>query len=146
VITLHERISRIVEHSLPGTLIPVSSLRKLLEHNSPEPRTVADPGLSLMEIAQRCAARGRRSKPVATATVRSWIRNGLRGVKLQAFPWGRTYRVTEEALDRFLRALQKVSTDAAKDLRGEVPAVTQGTIKKEIEAARDRYSRVRKHE
>jgi len=146
VMTLHDRISRIVEHSLPGTLVPISSLRELLEHTSQEPRTVADPGLSLVEVAQRCAARGNRSKPVTTATVRNWIRKGLRGVKLQAFPWGSTYRVTEEALDRFIRAPQKVPTDAAEVLRGEVLAVTKGTIKEEIEAARDRYSRVQKHE
>jgi len=84
---LHDRLSRMIEHSLPGTLVPVSSLRELLEIYPQEARTAADPGLSLVEVAQRCAARGNRSKPVTTATVRRWIRNGLRGVKLQAFPW-----------------------------------------------------------
>src|SRR4051812_11966200 len=107
VMNLHDRLSRMIEHSLPGTLVPVSSLRELLEIHPQEAHTVADPGLSLVEVAQRCAARGNRSKPVTTATVRRWIRNGLRGVKLQAFPWGTTYRVTEEALNRFIRTLQK---------------------------------------
>lgn len=141
--TLHERLSRIVESALPGTLIPVSSLRELLEAHQAEtglPSTASsgDPGLSLEEVAERCAARGRRRKPVGTATVRSWIRTGLRGVKLNAFRWGSTYRVTEDALERFILAVQAAKDDA-EDPRAN-DAAGPRTIQEEIEAAYARYS------
>ena len=128
--TLHERLSRMVESALPGTLVPISSLRELFEHHQPETRS-ADPGLSLEEVAERCAARGSRSKPVGTAAVRKWIRTGLRGVKLEAFPWGMSYRVTEAALARFILALQGKQV-AAEDPRGkDPPAMAPRTIKDE---------------
>jgi hypothetical protein len=128
-----------VESALPGALVPVSSLRELLGHHQPETRN-ADPGLSLEEVAERCAARGNRSKPVGTAAVRKWIRTGLRGVKLEAFPWGMRYRVTEEALARFILALQGKQVDAGDPKGKEVPATARHTIEDEIAAARARYS------
>lgn len=138
---LHERLSRMVESALPGTLVPVSSLRELLEHHQPETRN-ADPGLSLEEVAERCAARGNRGQPVGTAVVRKWIRTGLRGVKLKAFPWGKSYRVTEDALAHFILALPGEQVDA-EDPRGkEVPATALCTIEDEIAAACARYSQM----
>src|SRR4028119_2400202 len=139
-ITLRERLSRMVESALPGALVPVSSIRELLEHHQPEIRN-ADPGLSLEEVAERCAARGKRSKPVGTAAVRKWIRTGLRGVKLKAFPWGMSYRVTEDALANFILALQGEQVDAEDPAGEEVHAAVPRTIEDEIAAARAHYSR-----
>jgi hypothetical protein len=136
--SLHERLSRMVESALPGTLVPVSSLRELLENHQSETRA-ADPGLSLEEVAQRCAARGSTTKPVGTATVRKWIRTGLGGVKLTAFPWGTTYRVTEEAVERFILALQTDKRDARS--HAQAASRTPSTIEDEIAAAEARYSR-----
>jgi hypothetical protein len=159
--TLHEHLSRMVESALPGTLVPVSSLRELLETHQPESRN-ADPGLSLEEVAERCAARGNRRKPVGTATVRRWIRSGLRGVKLKAFPLGMSYRVTEDALAGFIFALQGEPADAENEAGKTVRPTAHGnlaakrgaagvhpashataphTIEDDIAAARARYSR-----
>jgi hypothetical protein len=138
--TLHERLFRMVESALPGTLVPVSSLRELLENHQPESHS-ADPGLSLEEVAERCAARGNRRKPVGTAAVRRWIRTGLRGVKLKAFPLGMSYRVTEDALARFIFALQGEPVDAQAGTETSIPAMAPRTIEEEIAAARARFSR-----
>jgi hypothetical protein len=118
--TLHDRLSQMVDAALPGTLVPVSSLRELLDHHQSETR-YADPGLSLEEVAERCAARGNRTKPVGTPTVRKWIRTGLRGVRLKAFPWGMSYRVTEQALASFILALQGGRGDAGDQRKPTSP-------------------------
>jgi hypothetical protein len=138
--TLHDRLSRMVDAALPGTLVPVSSLRELLDHHQSETRDT-DPGLSLEEVAERCAARGNRTKPVGTATVRKWIRTGLRGVRLKAFPWGMSYRVTEQALASFIFALQGGRDDAEDPTGTDVPVVPPRTMEDKIAAARARYSR-----
>lgn len=121
---LHERIALMVEYALPGTLIPVDSLRELLDV---EEGTDTDPGLSLDEVARRCAALGGKGVPVQTATVRKWIRTGLAGEKLSAFAWGRTYRVRKSALAAFL--------DAVQGSEPRVPGVRAGDTGQSIDNA-----------
>jgi hypothetical protein len=105
---LHERLTLMVQHALPGTLIPVDSIRALLI----EDRLPRMPGLSLDEVAQRCAALGSRKEPVKRSAVRKWMRTGLRGVRLSAFPWGKTFRVHEAALEEFICAVQNAPEGA----------------------------------
>lgn len=165
---LHERLALMVEHALPGTLVPIDSLRELLnaaDASGSADQSESDPGLSLEEVARRCAALG-STAPVQTSAVRKWIRHGLAGVKLSAFAWGRSYRVREDALSAFLNAIQsaKPRTPAGRhvvptrpighvdDPRGAataalpapievLPSSTQSSIQDDIAASRRRVAR-----
>lgn len=105
---LHERLTLMVQHALPGTLIPVDSIRALLVEDR-LPARVSVPGISLVEVAERCACLGSRKQPVKPSAVRKWMRTGLRGVRLSAFAWGKTFRVHERALEEFIRDVQNAS-------------------------------------
>lgn len=56
-------------------------------------------GLSLTQTAA-CAG-------VQVETVRRWICDGVRGVKLQAIRVGNRWRISEQALKEFIEALQR---------------------------------------
>lgn len=133
---LHERLTLLVRHALPGTLIPVDSLRELLEEH--QRSAAVAPGYSLEEVASRCAALGAGGKPVQPSAVRKWIRDGLRGVRLTAFSWGNTYRVREDALNEFILAIQN-----APRRNGRAPAVPPdaASIREEIASSRQKYAR-----
>jgi len=105
IIPLHERLSLLVQHALPGTLIPVDSIRQLLTEDAESP-ALAAPGMSLEQVALRCAGLLHGGRPVQLPAVRKWIRSGLRGVKLSAFEWGQTYRVHEEEFEAFVEAVK----------------------------------------
>lgn len=132
-IPLHEQLSSMVQHAPPGTLIPVDSIRELLRQEQVRAASVS--GLSLEEVAQRCATPGSRNKPVQPSTVRKWIREGLRGVRLTAFRWGKSYRVTEEALREFISAVREAPVHSA-------PLVIPGarSLEDEVAAARQRFA------
>jgi len=134
LLPLRERLSLMVQHAVPGTLIPVDSLRELLGEE--QARAASAPGLSLEEVAQRCVAPGSRNKPVQPSTVRKWIREGLRGVRLTAFQWGKSYRVREDALREFIKAVQEAPVHTAPPI---IPSGL-GNIEDEIAAARQRFA------
>ena len=134
LVLLHERLSSIVRHALPGTLIPVDSIRELLHQE--QAGTASASGLSLEEVAQRCAPPGSRNKPVQTSTVRKWIREGLRGVRLTAFRWGKSYRVTEDALQEFIRTVRDASAHRTPPIVPSRPV----SVEDEIAAARRRFT------
>jgi hypothetical protein len=113
----------------------VDSIRELLHQE--QPCTASVPGLSLEEVAQRCTPLGSRNKPVQTSTVRKWIREGLRGVRLTAFRWGKSYRVTEDALREFFRTVENASAHRAPPIVPSGP----GSVEDEVEAARRRFAR-----
>jgi len=131
---LHERLSLMVQHAPPGTLIPVDSIRALLEDDR---LRAAAPGLSLEEVAHRCAARGAGGKAVQPSAVRKWIREGLRGVRLEAFPWGKTYRVREDALDEFILA---VANAPPRRVRRPVTATNADSVRGEIASSRRKFA------
>jgi len=131
---LHERLSLMVQHAPPGTLIPVDSIRALLENDRP---SVAAPGFSLEEVADRCAARGAGGKAVQASAVRKWIREGLRGVRLEAFLWGRTYRVREDALDEFIHAVENAPPHRG---RQRATATDADSVRHEIASSRRKFA------
>lgn len=132
---LHERLSSMVEHALPGTLIPVDSIRQLLTEEASSQVATA-PGVSLEEVARRCAPLVHGGKPVQLPAVRRWIRVGLRGVRLSAFQWGLTYRVHDADLDCFIEA---VSNAPARRDRKQLSVADQTGILAEIGEARNRF-------
>jgi hypothetical protein len=143
--TLIERLNGLVRFAPPGTLVPVESLREMIEDADPEPPAAATPGLSLSEVAERCAEiRGEGARRVPTrGAVRKWIREGLRGVKLEAYSFGRSYRVTEEALGRFVervRLAEQRRPPRSPQLRMPVEG---GDAKAEIASAKRRFGRER---
>jgi hypothetical protein len=131
---LHERLSLMVQHAPPGTLIPVDWLRALLEDDRPRG---AAPDFSLEEVADRCAARGAGGKAVQAAAVRKWIREGLRGVRLEAFLWGKTYRVREDALDEFIRAVENAPP---RHGRRRAAATDADAVRSEIASSRRKFA------
>ena len=131
---LHERLSLMIQHAPPGTLIPVDSIRALLEDDR---SSVAAPGLSLEEVADRCATRGTSGKAVQASAVRKWIREGLRGIRLEAFLWGKTYRVREDALDEFTRAIENAPLRCG---RQRATATDADSIRREIASSRRKFA------
>ncbi len=122
-----------VQHALPGTLIPVESIRDLLvEDQRPIARV---PGMSLEEVAQRCAALGTRGAPVKPSAVRKWMRTGLRGVRLTGFRWGKTYRVHDEALREFIDAVQSAHR---RGCRGEGADTELDRLERDVSESRQR--------
>lgn len=136
-VPLRERLAQMVKHALPGTLIPVDSIRQLLEEN--QPRAEA-PGYSLEEVAERCAALVAGGKTVQTSAVRKWIREGLRGVRLSAFPWGNTYRVGAEELEEFIEGVRLAPRRRQKPV---VQRSAPDAVRDEIAGARHRFSTAR---
>jgi hypothetical protein len=132
---LHERLSSMVEHALPGTLIPVDSIRDLLAEEASSHVATA-PGVSLDEVARRCAPLVRGGKAVQLPAVRRWIRVGLRGVRLTAFEWGLTYRVHETDLESFIEALTNAP---ARRERRRVSVADRTGILAEIGETRHRF-------
>jgi hypothetical protein len=136
-IPLHERLALMVQYALPGTLIPVDSLRQLLEEDQPRAKA---PGYSLEEVAERCAALASNGRTVQTSAVRKWIREGLRGVRLSAFPWGNTYRVGADELEEFIRA---VSITPRRRPRPFPQRSTAESVRDEIASSRQRFAKAR---
>jgi len=49
----------------------------------------------------------RRGKPLNTATIRLWIKEGVDGVRLEAVRAGRSFVTSREAIERFCDELTK---------------------------------------
>jgi hypothetical protein len=116
-VTLRERLAELVRTSVQGTLIPVEGLAALLdEYDRPPVEQRATPGLSPAEVAERFATtvNGKRRVPSAAA-VRKWVREGMHGVRLEAYRCGPGWRITEQALQNFLLALQEKAHGTSED-------------------------------
>ena len=64
------------------------------------------PGGCPGEVAPRRPGLGTRTSACEAIGGEKWIRIGLRGVRLTAFPWRKTFRIHEQALDDFIHAVQ----------------------------------------
>ena len=58
--------------------------------------------LALEDVARLAAERFGRKVVYTPAAVRKWIRSGLRGVRLGAYPSGKGYRVRPAEFERFV--------------------------------------------
>lgn len=124
--TLHDRLRAMCETALPGTLIPVDSLRAVLNEVTEAPVPIPRLGggdLTVEEVAERM-----HRKP---STIRGWLSAGtLRGYKLQ----GRDWRVSQEALREFVQAQRDAATRMGESRsvrpRGRAGAVDLGAWRK----------------
>lgn len=61
--------------------------------------------LTVSQVAEMCpSARGGHVTPL---TVRNWMTNGVRGVKLESFRLGGVRLTTRENLEKFIEALNR---------------------------------------
>lgn len=95
--TLKERLAALVGTAPRGTLIPVEGLAELLERSEEEA-----PDLAPEDVGRLAALRFGRDEPYSPAAIRRWIRSGLKGVRLPAYPTGRGYRVQRSDFERFV--------------------------------------------
>jgi hypothetical protein len=108
-VTLKERLQLLVRSAPPGTLVPVEGLAKLIDAVEEEGGDLA------VEVVGRLAAERFGRKSVYTpAAVRKWIRSGLRGVRLRAYPSGSGYRVRRRAFEQFVSAVRDQRVDGGE--------------------------------
>lgn len=96
--TLRERIEQLVRAAPRGTLIPVEGLADLIGDGDEGLST----DLAVEDVARIAAERFGRKVPYTPAAIRRWIRSGLRGVRLPAYPSGSGYRVRPAEFERFV--------------------------------------------
>lgn len=95
--TLREKLEQLVRSAPRGTLIPVEGLAELIN-------TAGDDATDLaVEDVGRLAAQsfGRKTN-YSPGAIRKWIRSGLKGVRLPAYPSGSGYRVRPRDFERFV--------------------------------------------
>lgn len=106
-VTLRERLEQLVRSAPRGTLIPVEGLAELIGDAEDTQST----DLAVEDVGRLAAERFGRRLPYKPAAIRRWIRTGLRGVRLPAYPSGIGYRVTANDFERFVaqvRALKSI--------------------------------------
>lgn len=109
-----------------GTLVPVDGLLQMLMGRTEATQAaLATSDLSLEEVAERYAsAFPGKGRPRSRAAVRKWIREGLYGVKLEAYLDGTDYRVTEAAFIGFVNGIREQNRQPKKR-KGAAPARPQ---------------------
>lgn len=98
---MKESLQQLVRSAPPGTLVPVEGLAKLIEGAEEKGGDLA------VEVVGRLAAeRFGRKSAYTPAAIRKWIRSGLRGVRLPAYPSGSGYRVRQHDFEQFVSAVR----------------------------------------
>jgi hypothetical protein len=108
-VTLKERLQQLVRSAPPGTLVPVEGLAKLIDGAEEEG---AD--LAVEEVGRLAAERFGRKSAYTPAAIRKWIRSGLRGVRLRAYPSGSGYRVRRREFEQFVSAVRNQQVDGGE--------------------------------
>jgi hypothetical protein len=96
-VTLREKLEQLVRSAPRGTLIPVEGLAELINAAEDE---VSD--LAVEDVGHLAAQSFGRKSDYSPGAIRKWIRSGLRGVRLRAYPSGSGYRVRPQDFDRFV--------------------------------------------
>lgn len=108
-VTLKERLEQLVRAAPPGTLVPVEGLAKLIDGAEEE---VGD--LAVEEVGRLAAEKFGRKSAYTPAAIRKWIRSGLRGVRLHAYPSGSGYRVRQRDFEQFVAAVRAQRVDGVE--------------------------------
>lgn len=95
--SLKQALSALVDAAPRGTLIPIEGLAELLERSEEEA-----PDLAPEDVGRLAALRFGRDEPYSPAAIRRWIRSGMKGVRLPAYPTGRGYRIQRSDFERFV--------------------------------------------
>jgi hypothetical protein len=96
-VTLRERLEQLVRTAPRGTLIPVEGLAELIQAAAEE-----ETDLDVEDIGRLAATSFGRTTAYTAGAVRKWIRSGLKGVRLRAYPAGTGYRVRRPDFDQFV--------------------------------------------
>ncbi len=96
-VTLRERLEQLVRTAPRGTLIPVEGLAELIQTAAEE-----ETDLDVEDIGRLAATSFGRTTSYTAGAVRKWIRSGLKGVLLPAYPAGTGYRVRRHDFDQFV--------------------------------------------
>lgn len=107
--TLKERLEQLVRAAPPGTLVPVEGLAKLIDGADEE-----GGDLAVEEVGRLAAEKFGRKSAYTPAAIRKWIRSGLRGVRLRAYPSGSGYRVQPRDFEQFVAAVRKQRVDGVE--------------------------------
>jgi hypothetical protein len=113
-VTLKERLQLLVRSAPPGTLIPVEGLAKLIDGAEEE-----GGDLAVEEVVRLAAERFGRKSAYTPAAIRKWIRSGLRGVRLRAYPSGSGYRVRRRDFEQFVSAVRDQRADGGEPMLQE---------------------------
>jgi hypothetical protein len=132
---LKERLTALVQTAPPGTLIPIEGLAALLDHTEEE---AAD--LAADEVGRLAAQRFGRQEPYSPAAIRRWIRSGLRGVRLPAYPSGRGYRVQRSDFERFVSEVRSQKKGARPPLMLMPAAEPEDDLVGELQRGRRAYA------
>ena len=132
--TLKEKLEQLVRAAPPGTLVPVEGLAKLIDG-------VEDEGgdLAVEDVGRLAAGAFGRKSAYTPAAIRKWIRSGLRGIRLRAYPFGREYRVRQRDFERFVAEVREQKVEA----RGPTLLVATGTdseLEDELRLGQTAYS------
>ena len=110
-VTVKERLQELVRSAPPGTLVPVEGLAKLIDGAEEE-----GGDLAVEEVGRLAAERFGRKSAYTPAAIRKWIRSGLRGVRLRAYPSGRGYRVRRREFEQFVSAVRDQRADGGEPM------------------------------
>lgn len=100
-----DQLRALVVAAPDDTTFTAVSLRRYLADEA-NPAVLATPALTAAEVASAVAkALGMRVTPQA-GSIRKWVRTGLHGVKLEAFPSGHGYAYSSEAVQAFIAAVK----------------------------------------
>jgi hypothetical protein len=100
-VTLKEKLEQLVHSAPPGTLVTVEGLAKLIDGADEEGGDMA-----VDEVGRLAAERFGRKSAYTPAAIRKWIRSGLRGIRLRAYPSGSGYRVRRREFEQFISAVR----------------------------------------
>ena len=125
MVTLKERLEQLVRSAPRGTLIPVEGLADLIDGTEDEAGDLA-----IEEVGRLAADRFGRKAVYKPAAIRKWIRSGLRGIRLRAYPSGSGYRVRPADFEQFVadvrgqrssrpQLVHQVAADEDMDLEAE---------------------------
>jgi hypothetical protein len=135
-VTLRERLEQLVRTVPRGTLIPVEGLAEFIN-------TAGDDATDLaVEDVGRLAAQsfGRKTN-YSPGAIRKWIRSGLRGVRLPAYPSGSGYRVRPRDFERFVTEVrgQKLNRPPRDEHAAAGAVLTDDDLEAELRAGQHAY-------
>lgn len=133
--TLKERLEQLVRASPPGTLIPVEGLARLIDGAAEEGGDMA-----VEDVGHLAATRFGRKRPYTPAAIRKWIRSGLRGVRLRAYPSGSGYRVRPADFDDFVTEVRRQGAPRPQLVTEAAAGRREMDLEAEIRSGERRYA------
>jgi hypothetical protein len=136
-VTLRERLEQLVRYSPRGTLIPIEGLAELITAAEDEEKDLA-----VEDVGRLAAWSFGRKADYSPGAIRKWIRSGLRGVRLPAYPSSSGYRVRPRDFEQFVSEVrgQRPNRPPRDEPVGSEIGLEDHDIEAELQAGQRAYA------